>query len=182
MQTARRASLNDANSQARPDLGRRRRVGVLLSVALVVLGLDVVTKVVAVDRLTGRDPIEIVDGVLTLRLVRNPGAAFGVAEGLTIVFTVVAIVVTIAVLRTARRLYSLPWAVALGMLLGGAVGNLVDRLLRSPGPLRGHVVDFLELPNWPVFNVADSSIVCSGALMIVLAARGRRPAGRTSRG
>lgn len=182
MQTARRASLNDANSQARPDLDRRRRVGVLLSVALVVLGVDVVTKIVAVDWLSGRDPIEIFDGVLTLRLVRNPGAAFGVAEGLTIVFTVVAVVVAIAVLRTARRLYSLPWAVALGMLLGGAVGNLVDRLLRSPGPLRGHVVDFLELPNWPVFNMADASIVCSGALMIALAARGRQLDGTTGRG
>ena len=92
----------------------------------------------------------------------------------------------VAILRTARRLRSIPWAITLGLLLGGATGNLGDRLFRSPGFLRGDVVDWIQLPHWPVFNVADSSIVCGGMLAVLLAARGisldgrrpRRPAGR----
>jgi signal peptidase II len=109
---------------------------------------------------------------LTLRLTRNAGAAFSIGVGMTIVFTAVAVIVILAILRTARRLYSLPWAIALGGLLGGALGNLTDRIFRSPGVFRGHVVDFIELPNWPVFNLADSAIVGAGILMFVLAARG----------
>ncbi len=76
------------------------------------------------------------------------------------------------ILRSARRLASLGWAISLGLVLGGATGNLTDRLLRSPGFLQGHVVDFLEFPNFPVFNVADSAIVCGGALLVVLTLRG----------
>ena len=91
---------------------------------------------------------------------------------MTIVFTCVAVAVVVVILRMARRLTSAWWAVALGLVLGGALGNLVDRLLRSPGPGRGHVVDFLELPRWPVFNLADSAIVVAGVLMVVLSARG----------
>jgi signal peptidase II len=78
----------------------------------------------------------------------------------------------VAILRTARRLRSIPWAITLGLLLGGATGNLGDRLFRSPGFLRGDVVDWIELPHWPVFNVADASIVCGGVLAVLLAARG----------
>ena len=87
-------------------------------------------------------------------------------------FTLIALGVIVAILRTARRLRSIPWAVTLGLLLGGAAGNLGDRLFRSPGFLRGHVVDWIELPHWPVFNVADSCIVCGGMLAVLLAARG----------
>ena len=76
------------------------------------------------------------------------------------------------ILRTSRRIRSTAWAVTLGLLLGGATGNLIDRLLRSPGPLRGYVVDWIQLPHWPVFNIADSSIVCGGILAVLLAARG----------
>ena len=157
-----------AGSGGRP----RRRIGVLLAVALVVLALDVTTKLVAVAELQGRAPVEVVDGVLTLRLVRNPGAAFGVAQGLTIALTAIAVVVILVILRIARRLRSGPWAVGLGMVLGGAVGNLVDRVFREPGPFRGHVVDFLELPHWPVFNLADSAIVSGGILLVLLSLRG----------
>ena len=160
-------------------MSRRSRVAVLAAVASTVYVLDVVTKVLAVDRLSDRTPVELLGGLLTLRLVRNPGAAFGLAEGMTVAFTLVAVVVVVAIVRIARRLRSLPWALALGMLLGGALGNLTDRLLRSPGPLRGHVVDFLELPRWPVFNVADSAIVCGGVLMVLLAARGTTVEGTT---
>ena len=148
------------------------RVPLLLAVAAGVLALDVVTKLLAVEQLTDREPISLLGGLLTLRLVRNPGAAFGMAQGLTIVFTCVAVGVVVVILRVARRLQSGWWAVSLGLVLGGALGNLLDRLLRSPGPGRGHVVDFLELPRWPVFNLADSAIVVAAVLMVGLTARG----------
>jgi len=93
---------------------------------------------------------------------------------MTIVFTLIAVGVIIFIVRTSRRLHSLAWAVTLGLLLGGAAGNLTDRLLRSPGVFRGEVVDWVQLPHWPVFNVADSCIVCGGILAVVLAARGIR--------
>jgi signal peptidase II len=145
---------------------------VLVAVAAGALTLDVISKVVVVDRLSDRPPIELLDGLLKLRLTRNSGAAFSIGTGMTFVLTLIAVAVVIAILRTARRLRSLPWAITLGLLLGGATGNLLDRLLRSPGPLRGHVVDWIELPHWPVFNLADSAIVCGGALAVLLAARG----------
>ncbi|MBC6462319.1 signal peptidase II [Actinomadura sp. HBU206391] len=182
MQTTRGASLTDAkkhdetgatSSGGLPDKeSAPRRVGVLVSVAVLALVLDVVSKIIVVARLAGREPIELFGGLLTLRVTRNSGAAFSIATGLTVVLTLIAIGVVIAILRTARRLRSLPWAVSLGLLLGGATGNLVDRLLRSPAPLKGHVVDWIELPNWPVFNLADSAIVCGGVLAVLLASRG----------
>lgn len=150
----------------------RSRLALLLAVAAAVLVLDAATKALAVRHLSARDPVELLGGLLTLRLVRNPGAAFGLATGLTVVFTLVAVAVVVAILRLARRLRSRAWAVALGLVLGGALGNLSDRLFRAPGPGRGHVVDFLELPHWPVFNVADSSIVCAAVIMVVLTAMG----------
>jgi len=152
--------------------GPRGRLTVLLSVSAGILVLDLLTKLIAVRELADREPVVLLGGALTLRLVRNPGAAFGMAQGLTIVLTAIAVVVVVAILRLARRLRSGRWAAALGLVLGGAVGNLADRLFRAPGPGRGHVVDFLELPRWPVFNVADSAIVVAGFLMVVLAARG----------
>ncbi|MGH3989262.1 MAG: signal peptidase II [Pseudonocardiaceae bacterium] len=168
MQAARGAPLNDPPSAA----GGGGHLGLLLVVAAVILALDVTSKIVAVAQLSDREPVELLGGLLTLRLVRNPGAAFGMAQGLTIVLTVVAAVVAVMILRFGRRLRSAPWAVALGLVLGGAVGNLVDRILREPAPLRGHVIDFLELPSWPVFNVADSAIVTGGAVLVLLSVLG----------
>ncbi|GLZ03649.1 hypothetical protein Acsp03_11160 [Actinomadura sp. NBRC 104412] len=140
--------------------------------ALAALGLDVVSKVVVVATLQDREPIRLLGGLLTLRETRNSGAAFSIGTGYTIIFTLIAIGVVVAILRTARNLRSVPWAVCLGLLLGGAFGNLIDRLLRAPAPLQGHVVDWIEVPNWPVFNLADSAIVCGGVLAVLLAARG----------
>jgi len=114
----------------------------------------------------------LLGGFLTLRVSRNPGAAFSIGTSLTLVFTAIAVGVIIVVLRTSRRIRSLPWAVTLGLLLGGAMGNLTDRLFRYPGPLRGWVVDWIQWPHWPVFNIADSSIVCGGVLAVLLAFRG----------
>ena len=116
-------------------------------------------------------------------MLRNSGAAFSIGTSMTVVFSLIAVGVIFAILRTARRLRSVPWAVTLGLLLGGAAGNLGDRIFRSPGPFRGYVVDWIQLPHWPVFNVADSCIVCGGILAVLLAARGipldgvRQPAG-----
>jgi signal peptidase II len=141
-------------------------------VATVVLVVDVTSKMLAVDQLAGRHPIEIVDGLLSLRLVRNAGAAFGLAEGMTVILTCIAFVVIGLILRASRRLRNTSWAVALGLVLGGALGNLGDRLFRSPGPFRGHVIDFLELPHWPVFNAADMAIMCGAGLLVLLSLRG----------
>ena len=174
VQAARGAPLNEPDPSAPTSVGDRGlgRLPLLLAVAAGVLALDVVSKLLAVEELSDREPVSLLGGLLTLRLVRNPGAAFGMAQGMTIVFTCVAVAVVLVILRMARRLTSAWWAVALGLVLGGALGNLMDRLLRSPGPGRGHVVDFLELPRWPVFNLADSAIVVAALLMVVLTARG----------
>lgn len=153
-------------------------VRLLSVIAAAVLVLDILTKVVAVAQLEDRAPVEILGGLVYLQLVRNPGAAFSLATGYTWLLTIVAIAVVVVIVRVARRLRSTGWAVALGLVLGGALGNLTDRLFRSPGPLQGHVVDVVSLfaPDgrvWPVFNLADSSIVSGGALLVVLALLGR---------
>jgi signal peptidase II len=158
-----------------PDLpSRPRRIRLLLAVAAGIFAADLVTKTIVVATLSDRAPVRLLGGLLTLRVLRNSGAAFSIGTSMTAVFTLIAVVVIVSILRTARRLRSLAWAVTLGLLLGGATGNLGDRLFRSPGLLRGHVVDWIELPHWPVFNVADSAIVCGGILAVLIAARGIR--------
>lgn len=154
------------------DAPGRPRVGALLAVAVAVLAADIGSKAIVVATLANQPPIRLLGGFLTLIVSRNPGAAFSIGPSLTVVFTAIAVGVIAFILRTSRRIRSLPWAVSLGLLLGGATGNLSDRLLRSPGPLRGHVVDWIMLPHWPVFNLADSSIVCGGVLAVLLAMRG----------
>jgi signal peptidase II len=156
----------------------RPRVPLLVGIAALVLVLDVVTKVLAVARLEGREPVELLGGAAYLVLVRNPGAAFSLATGYTWVLSLVAVAVVVVIARIARRLRSTGWAVALGLVLGGALGNLADRIFRAPGPLQGHVVDVVSLfaPDgsvWPVFNLADSSIVTGGVLLVLLALTGR---------
>ena len=134
---------------------------------------DLVSKhiVVAQARPT-TPPVSVIPHVLTLTLTRNAGAAFSIGTGATLLFSAVAIAVVVVIARTARSLASRGWAVALGLLLGGALGNLVDRIFRAPGPFRGHVVDWIELPHWPVFNLADAAIVTGGLLAVVLVTRG----------
>jgi signal peptidase II len=152
----------------------RPRVSVLLAVAATVLAADSLTKALVVATLSNRPPVRLLGGLLTLRVSRNPGAAFSIGPSLTLVFSAIAVGVIVFILRASRRIASLPWAVTLGLLLGGATGNLADRLLRAPGPLVGHVVDWIQVPHWPVFNIADSSIVCGGVLAVYLAVRGVR--------
>lgn len=146
----------------------RRRLRMLLTVAAVVLALDVLTKVLAVRFLTPGQPVSIIGDTVTWTLVRNPGAAFSMATGYTWGLTLVATAVVVGIIIMGRRLVSPWWALGLGMILGGALGNLVDRFFRSPGPLRGHVVDFLSIGWWPVFNVADPAVVGGAMLLVVL--------------
>ena len=148
------------------------RLPLTLGVAAGVIVLDQVTKALAVAYLEGEPPIQVIGTWLQLTFVRNPGAAFSLAGNYTILISIVAIVVAVAIVRTARTLTNPWWAVVLGGILGGALGNWIDRLLREPAALRGHVVDFLELPNWPVFNVADMALVGSAILAVILSIKG----------
>jgi signal peptidase II len=167
---------SSANASQRPGSGaprRTRRFVVLAAVAAFVLAADAITKAVVVAHLRPDQPVHLVGNVLMLWLTRNPGAAFSVGTGETIVFTVIAFGVVVYIARTARKLYSLGWAVALGLLLGGAMGNLADRVFRAPGLFRGDVVDWIAVTRYyPIFNLADSAIVCGGILTVILALRG----------
>src|SRR3954453_16245907 len=156
---------------------RRARYRVLLTLAAAVLALDVGTKLLVVATLSDREPLRLLGGAVYLTETRNTGAAFSFAEGATVVFTLIAIAVVVVIVRSARRLFSTGWAVALALVLGGALGTLLGRVFRDPGVLRGGVVDFISLFDpygrvWPIFNVADSAIVCGGVLGAVLAFRG----------
>lgn len=149
----------------------------LVAIAIVVLALDLVTKVLAVALIDPKDPVRIIGDTVTLTLIRNPGAAFSMATGMTWLLTLVAVGVVIGVIRIGRTLSSFWWALGLGLVLGGALGNLIDRIFRSPGPLQGHVVDFVSVGWWPIFNVADSSIVCGAILLVALTLFGIEPSG-----
>lgn len=152
---------------------RRRRLLITLTVlASVVLVVDQLTKVWAEGALVVGERTPLVGDLLGLTLVHNAGAALSIATGMTWVLTLVATVVVVVVVRASRRIGSTAWAVALGLLLGGALGNLVDRFVREPGIARGHVVDFLAYGNFFVGNVADIAIVGAAGLIIVLALRG----------
>lgn len=170
-----------AGDEPRPPSRGERRIAVLVGVAAFVYALDLISKLIVVARLEHRDAIELIGTVLRLEVVRNKGAAFGIGEALTIVLTVIAVVVIAVIARIARKLYSTPWAIALGMLLGGAFGNLTDRVFRSPGVFRGAVVDFIAPTHFAVFNLADSAIVCGGILIVLLSFRGLDPDGTVHR-
>jgi signal peptidase II len=155
-----------------------RRLPWLLLIAAVVLAVDLGTKALVVAKMTPGEPISIIGDVVRLTLIRNSGAAFSMATGMTWLLTLIAVAVVIGVIRIGRTLRSLSWAIGLGLVLGGALGNLVDRLFRAPGPLQGHVIDFIAVTKWwPVFNVADSSIVCGAILLVVLTVFGFEPDG-----
>ena len=165
----------------------RRPIIVLAAVTLGVVVLDQLTKVWAVSVLrprilNGEGPIEILGPLLKFTYTQNTGAAFSIGTGATWIFSVIAIAVAIFIIRSAKDLGSVAWAVGLGGLLGGLLGNLIDRVTRSPGAGRGFVVDWIQLPNFPVFNVADMSITFSAILMVILALRGVDYKGTASAG
>nr|WP_281203422.1 signal peptidase II [Nocardiopsis trehalosi] len=144
----------------------------LVSVAVVALAADFATKEIALARFTPGESVPVVGELLRFTLVFNTGAAFSIGSDVPWVFFIIATGVVVYILVMARRLRSLGWAFALGLILGGATGNLVDRLFRPPSPFHGAVVDWIQVPNWPVFNLADSAIVVGGVLAVVLAFRG----------
>ena len=137
-----------------------------------VLLLDQATKWWVQQALAGRPPIVVVGDWVQITYTLNPGAAFSMGGSFTIILSAIAITVSVVIVRVASRLGSVAWGVALGGILGGALGNLSDRIFREPGPFRGHVVDWISVPNWPVFNIADSAIFCSAVLMVWLSFRG----------
>ncbi|MFN2518591.1 MAG: signal peptidase II [Jatrophihabitantaceae bacterium] len=164
-----------------------RRLGLFVIVAALALGLDLVSKVLVAANLGDDHAVALLGGAIYLRETRNSGAAFSLGTGATVVLTLVALAVVALILRTAGRMRSTGWAVALGLILGGALGNLVDRIFRTPGVGRGHVVDWISLFSddghiWPIFNLADSAIVCGAVLSGVLALRGIDIDGRGSGG
>jgi signal peptidase II len=158
---------------------RSRALFTMAAVAAFVLAADQVSKMLVLDKLPLGQSVRLLGGLITLRLTFNAGAAFGFGTSYTVVIALVACGVIAFVIRTARRLRSLGWSIALGLLLGGAAGNLSDRIFRSPGPFRGQVVDWINLPHFPwTFNIADSAIVCSAFLIALLIFLGRPIAAR----
>lgn len=167
----------EGSDEDRPAARGRRRIAVLFAVAVVAYALDLISKMIVVAKLEHHEPIDVFGEWLRFNAIRNAGAAFGFGEAFTIIFTCIAAGVIVVIARLARKLYSLPWAIALGLLLGGALGNLTDRIFRSPGVFEGAVVDFIAPKGFAVFNLADSAIVCGGILIVLLSFRGLDPDG-----
>jgi signal peptidase II len=169
-----------ADTRTEPGQGmpvKPRRVGLFAVVAAAIVTLDIVSKVIVAANLQDHPPVRLLGGAIYLVETRNSGAAFSMGTGATVVLTVIALVVVVVILRTARRMRSVGWAVALGLILGGALGNMIDRLFRSPGVGRGHVVDWISLfsddgSRFAIFNLADSAITCGAVLAAILALRG----------
>ena len=152
-----------------------RRWRTLFGVAWAVWIIDLATKIWAVENLSYRSNIKIIGDFFQLTYVRNPGAAFSFASGATVFLSLFSLLVMIAILHYSVKITSRSWAVVLGLVLGGILGNMVDRIFREPGVLRGHVIDWLQLPNWPVFNIADMAIVFAALISMVLTARNIPP-------
>jgi len=177
MQAARGASLTNSDvSPPKPSRSRRPLI-LFFVVGCAAYALDLGTKILAVSKLTDHPPVEVVGSFLQLNLARNPGAAFSTGTSYTVVLSCIAVAAVATVLWYSRRLNSPLWAIGLGSLLGGVLGNLTDRVFREPGFMRGHVVDFIQLPNWPVFNVADICINVAAGVIILQAVRGVSIAG-----
>ena len=170
-------SVSSVAPRSHPSRGNRRDLTIFGVTAALIIVLDQFTKFLAQEyllprRASGEGPIEFLGGLLKFTYAENTGAAFSIGSGITWVFTLIAFVVVFVIFRYARNLASLPWALALGGLLGGSLGNLIDRMFRAPGPFQGFVVDFIQLPYWAIFNIADMSIVTSGIGIAILLFRG----------
>lgn len=153
------------------DLQRSRAAQTLFVAAFVAYGIDRVTKIWAEATLPGA-PIEVIPGVLTLRFTTNSGGAFSIGRSAPWFFVGVTAIVVVAILATSFRHTNRLVAASIGLILGGALGNLTDRAFRAPA-FRGRVVDFVDLQVWPVFNLADTAIVVGAILLAVLGFRER---------
>lgn len=155
-----------------PATGRRpvdrRALVVLALLAVVAYALDQITKYWVTCTMVEGERIPALPPLLHWYYIRNSGAAFSIGENVTWVFSIIMTVVAVAIILFARRVRSTGWAVALGLVLGGALGNLTDRLFREPSFGMGHVVDFIQLPNFAIFNLADSAVVTGVALICLL--------------
>jgi len=165
--------------EAAPTGVRGRALALLIGLTFTVLVADVITKQLALSYLADREPLRLLGGAVYLTLTRNSGAAFSIGVGYTAIFPVIAVFVVTAIVLLARRLRSMPWAIAMGLILGGALGNLTDRVFRAPGVFVGHVVDFISVFDeagraFPIFNLADSALVCGVILAVLLELTGRR--------
>ena len=161
------ASAGPEGSGARRRLSRRTVLWTIAAIGAVIAVIDQITKNWAVDSLPLLEPQPFIGEILQLTLLYNSGAAWGMGAEITPVVTCLQLAIVAGVIVFAVKAVRSPWyTAALGLIMGGALGNIHDRLLREPGPFRGAVVDFLELPNWPVFNIADMAVV-GGAIMIV---------------
>jgi signal peptidase II len=155
----------------------------MLKIAIGVIVLDLITKVLAVRYLENRPNIVLIPAIfgenagplLQFTFFRNPGAAFSLGSSTTWVFTILAFVIAFYIYRTGKKVVRLSWAICLGAILGGAIGNLIDRLFRSPGVFRGAVVDFIQIPYWAVFNIADMGVSISAVVIAVMALFGKDP-------
>ncbi|WP_375003141.1 signal peptidase II [Aeromicrobium sp. CTD01-1L150] len=156
---------SDETHEGQSGQGRGALTGRLLLGVVLAYALDQATKVWAVARLEGEPSIEVVPGALSLTFLRNPGAAFGMGASLTVALSLVSVVVVVVVIKMASRLRDVGWTIGLGLLLAGALGNLTDRLLREPGVLRGHVVDFIDYGPF-VGNVADIYLTFAAVVII----------------
>src|SRR5215469_11914178 len=169
-----------ASQPGRMPARRARTLAVMLGVAALVVTADAISKALVLRDLPGRPPVRLLDGLLTLKLTLNPGAAFGVGTSYTAIIALIACGVVAYVIRMAGRLRSLAWTIGPGLLLGGAAGNLADRLFRAPGPFRGSVVDFVNLPHFAwTFNVADAAVTCAAVLIDILTLLDVRIVGRS---
>jgi signal peptidase II len=172
-----------ASGATRP---RGRAIAVLCIVAVLALVLDIVTKQLVVAHLRVGEPVRVIGGLLYFNSDRNGGAAFSMGTSITWVFPTIAIIVSGAIIYLSRSLRSMAWAVSLGLVLAGALGNLIDRLFRAPGPFRGEVVDFIALFNssargFAIFNIADSCLTIGVILAVLLELSGRHRDGSRSR-
>lgn len=149
-------------------------------VAAAALAVDLISKYLVMKELEGHPSIHVIGSLVKFTYVRNPGAAFGAGTSLTPVITVIALVAALVTVRFIAKARQGLWAFALGLLLAGVLGNLADRIFRDPGPFRGHVVDFIQLPHYAVFNVADMCINVAAVLMVIQLVRGVRLDGSRS--
>jgi len=146
----------------------------LFATAWTIWLVDFVTKAWALSSLSSEHR-HIIGRFLQFTLVKNSGAAFSFAAGYSILFTAIALVVVITVTYFSPRITSQGWNIALGLLLGGVLGNLTDRIFRSPGFFNGHVIDWIQFPQWPVFNLADSAITVAALIAFILSLRNISP-------
>lgn len=162
----------------------------MLRIALTIIVLDQITKVIAVTTLENRDNLVLVPALfgdrvgplLQFNFIRNPGAAFGFGTNATLIFTILALIISVVIWKTGKKIENRIWAICFGALLGGAIGNLIDRIFRSPGVFRGAVVDFVQIPYWAIFNVADMAVSISATIIAVMTLLGKDPYSKKSNG